>query len=72
MNERREDDVEDGPPRSYCVFERDRDLPRPTPSRPLMAEAATRDRAGRVIVAGGIGVALGAAVVAWWFRSGMN
>lgn len=44
MSDRHKDDAEDAA-RSYCVFERDRALPRPTPWRPLMTDASSRDRA---------------------------
>ncbi len=66
MRSRHKDDPEDETSRSYCVFERDRDLPRPTPWRPLTAEAAPPSRFARV-VAIGIGVALFSVVTAWWF-----
>ena len=70
MESRQGDDAAADPPRSYCVFERDRDLPRPTPWSPLTAEATTRNRAGRIVVAIVIGLALGAAVAAGWFQAG--
>lgn len=58
------DDPDDGAPRSYCVFERDRALPRSRSWSPLTAEAAARNGSARVIVAIAIGVAL--LSVAWW------
>ncbi|MCO5130618.1 MAG: hypothetical protein M9932_08625 [Xanthobacteraceae bacterium] len=65
MNERRAGDPDDNAPRSYCVFERDRELPRPTPWSPLTAEPS---RPGRPIAkAGAAVVVLGAAALAWWF-----
>lgn len=43
MSDRHKDDAEDDASRSFCVFERDRALPRPTPWRPLMTDAPSRD-----------------------------
>ncbi|MGB3488926.1 MAG: hypothetical protein WBA37_01370 [Xanthobacteraceae bacterium] len=42
MTARHENDAEDDASRSFCVFERDRAQPRPTPWRPLMTDAPVR------------------------------
>ncbi|MBN8977600.1 MAG: hypothetical protein J0I08_14070 [Rhizobiales bacterium] len=44
MTARHENDAEDDASRSYCVFERDRALPRPTPWRPLMTDTPVRKK----------------------------
>lgn len=44
MSDRHKDDAEDEASRSYCVFERDRALPRPTPWTPLMTDAPVRQK----------------------------
>jgi len=44
MSDRHKDDAEDDASRSFCVFERDRALPRPTPWRPLMTDAPVRQK----------------------------
>ena len=59
---------EEEPARSYCVFERDRMLPRPTPGRPLAADVdlAARSRAP-MPMATKIGFALWGVAALWWF-----
>ena len=44
MTARHKNDAEDDASRSYCVFERDRAQPRPTPWRPLMTDAPVRPK----------------------------
>lgn len=66
MSHRHSDDAEDAAPRSYCVFERDRDLPRPTPWNPLMAERS-RPKISASAITIAAAVMLGAAALAWWF-----
>lgn len=44
MSDRHKDVAEDNASRSFCVFERDRALPRPTPWRPLMTDAPVRQK----------------------------
>ncbi|MBN8961058.1 MAG: hypothetical protein J0H71_07995 [Rhizobiales bacterium] len=51
MSDRHRDDAEEGASRSYCVFERDRVLLRPTPWTPLMIDAPVRQKSS---------------VTAWW------
>jgi hypothetical protein len=44
MSDRERDIADDDASRSYCVFERDRALPRPTPWRPLMTDTPVRKK----------------------------
>jgi hypothetical protein len=44
MSDRERDIAEDDVSRSFCVFERDRAQPRPTPWRPLMTDAPVRPK----------------------------
>jgi len=68
MSDRRDDDAETDASRSYCVFERDRDLPRPTPWKPLMTDAQSRDEASvKTPMAVKVGFALWSVTLAWWF-----
>lgn len=69
MGDHRDDDAENDAPRSYCVFERDRDLPRPTPWRPLTAAPSRPKMSASVVMRIAAAVVLGAAALAWWLAS---
>ena len=59
MSDRHGGNAEDDAARSYCVFERDRALPRPTPWRPLMTDATARQTTSvKSLMARGIDFAL--------------
>lgn len=68
MNNRRNETAEEDAPRSYCVFERDRILPRPTPRSPLMTDASTPQRTSvKTPIGTRIAFALWGVTLLWWF-----
>lgn len=68
MSDRHKDDAEDEASRSYCVFERDRALPRPMSWRSPMTDAQSLDKASvKTPMATKIGFALWGVSLVWWF-----
>jgi hypothetical protein len=68
MSDRLPDDAENDTSRSYCVFERDRALPRPTPWSPLMTDDPVQQRISvKTPMATKIGFALWGVTLLWWF-----
>lgn len=68
MSDRHKDGAEGDASRSFCVFERDRALPRPMPWRPLMTDAQSQDKTSvKTPMATKIGFALWGVALLWWF-----
>jgi FtsH-binding integral membrane protein len=68
MSDRPKDDIEDDAARSFCVFERDRALPRPMPWRPLMTDTQSQQKTSvKTPMATKIGFALWGVALLWWF-----
>lgn len=68
VNHGENDTAEESASRSYCVFERDRALPRPMPWRPLMSDAQSQDKPSvKTPMATKIGFALWGVSLVWWF-----